>query len=140
MESRQNDNAPARQRSSSGTPWEPMHGYSRAMRAGNLICVSETVGVEPDGTVAPSTYRQAQRSLAIIRQALEDVGARLEDVVRTRVFVTDITQFEQVAQAHREVFGDIRPASTLVEVSRFVRDDFLLEIEADALVLSPNDS
>lgn len=134
MESRQNEHAPERQRASSGALWEPIHGYSRAVRTGNLVFVSGTVGIEPDGTVAASAYGQTQRSLAIIRQSLEDLGAQLEDVVRTRVFVTDIAQFEQVAQAHREVFGDIRPASTMVEVSRLLRDDFLVEIEADAVV------
>ena len=122
------------QRVSSGAKWEPIHGYSRAIRVGNAIWVSGTVGLCPDGSVAPDAYSQTQQALEIIRKALEEAGARIEDVVRTRVFVTDVHQFESVARAHREVFGDVRPASTLVEVRRLLDAAYLVEIEADAVI------
>ena len=123
-----------RQRVSSGAKWEPIHGYSRAVRVGNAVYVSGTVGLRPDGSVAPDAYGQTQQALEIIRKALEEVGARVEDVVRTRVFVTDVGQFGEVARAHRELFSDTRPASTMVEVRRLLDDAFLVEIEADAVV------
>lgn len=123
-----------RQRASSGARWEPIHGYSRAVRVGNTVWVSGTVGLQADGSVAPDAYSQTQRALEIIRQALEEVGARIEDVVRTRLFVTNIGDFEEVARAHREVFGEVRPASTLVEVHRLLDYTFLVEVEADAVI------
>jgi enamine deaminase RidA (YjgF/YER057c/UK114 family) len=123
-----------RQRVSSGAKWEPTHGYSRAVRVGNVVYVSGTVGLRPDGSVAADAYDQTQRALEIIRQALEDLGARVEDVVRTRVFVTDIGLSKDVSRAHVEVFGNVRPASTMLEVSRFLEDAFLVEIEADAVI------
>jgi enamine deaminase RidA (YjgF/YER057c/UK114 family) len=123
-----------RPRVSSGAKWEPIHGYSRAVRAGSTVYVSGTVGLRPDGSVAPDAYGQTLRALEIIRTALEELGARVEDVVRTRVFVTDVGQFDEVARAHREMFGDIRPASTMVEVRRLLNDAFLVEIEADAVI------
>jgi enamine deaminase RidA (YjgF/YER057c/UK114 family) len=98
------------------------------------VYVSGTVGLRPDGSVAPDAYGQTQQALEIIRKALEEVGARVEDVVRTRVFVTDVGQFGEVARAHRELFSDTRPASTMVEVRRLLDDAFLVEIEADAVV------
>lgn len=136
MESGKGMAAPARQRASSGARWEPIHGYSRAIRAGDAVYVSGTVGIWPDETVAPGAYDQTARALDIIRIALEELGSGLQDVVRTRVFVTDISHFEEVARAHREAFADIRPASTTVEVSKLLRDDFLVEIEADAVLPS----
>jgi enamine deaminase RidA (YjgF/YER057c/UK114 family) len=123
-----------RQHVSSGARWEPVHGYARAVRIGNIVAVSGTVGLLPDGSVEPGAYRQASRSLDIIRQALEDLGLGIEHVIRTRVFVTDIALFEEVARAHREIFGHVRPASSLVEVHRLLDDKFLVEIEADAVV------
>lgn len=118
----------------SGARWEPIHGYSRAIRVDNTVWVSGTVGLRPDGSVAPDAYSQTQRALEIIRDALEKAGARMEDVVRTRLFVTNIDDFEQVARAHREAFGEIRPASTLVEVRRLLDESFLVEVEADAVI------
>jgi len=128
-----------RQRVSSGAKWEPVHGYSRAVRIRNTVFVSGTVGLRSDGSVAAGAYEQTQRALEIIRKALEETGARITDVVRTRIFVTDVGQFEEVARAHREVFGDIRPASSMVEVRRLLDDAFLVEVEADAVVLEAED-
>lgn len=123
-----------RARASSGSPWEPLVGYSRAVRSGNLIAVSGTVGINADGSYPSTAGDQARRALAIIRTALEALGGRLDDVVRTRMFVTDIASFDEVGRAHGEVFGFIRPATSMVEVSRLVDDAALVEIEADAVV------
>ena len=109
-------------------------GYSRAVRAGNVIAVTGTVGVNADGTYSPSLADQARRSLAIIRAAVEALGGRMEHVVRTRMFVTDVTRWEEVAGAHGEVFRDIRPATSIVEVTRLIDSAALIEIEADAVV------
>jgi len=120
---------------SSGARWEGIVGYSRAVRAGNAVHVSGTVGVEADGTVATGdAYRQAKRALEIIIAALADAGAAPADVVRTRMYVTDISRWEEVGRAHGEVFGEIRPATTMVEVSRLIDSSHLVEIEAEALV------
>lgn len=121
---------------SEGTRWEQIVGYSRLVRTGPLIFVSGTLGVDPEGrVVAPGdAYLQARRALERIAGELERVGAGLDHVVRTRIFVTAIEQWEQVARAHREAFPRHRPTSTLVEVSRFVDDDAVVEIEADAYV------
>jgi enamine deaminase RidA (YjgF/YER057c/UK114 family) len=123
-----------RPHASSGSPWEPRVGYCRAVRSGDLITVSGTVGIDPDGSYPATAGDQARRALAIIRAAVEALGGRVEHVVRTRMFVTDIGRFDEVAQAHGEVFGAIRPATTMVEVSRLVDDAALVEIEADAVV------
>jgi enamine deaminase RidA (YjgF/YER057c/UK114 family) len=123
-----------RQRASSGSAWEPKVGYSRAVRAGNTIAVTGTVGVNADGTFPPGVGAQTRRALAIIRAAIEALGGRLEDVVRTRMFVTDISQWEEVGAVHGEVFGAIRPATTMVEVARLIDDAALVEIEVDAIV------
>jgi enamine deaminase RidA (YjgF/YER057c/UK114 family) len=109
-------------------------GYSRAVRSGNVIAVTGTVGISADGTYAKTVGEQTARSLAIIRAALEALGARLEHVVRTRMFVTDVTQWEQVARVHGEVFKDIRPATSILEVARLIDAEALIEIEADAIV------
>ena len=122
-----------RRRASSGARFEPAVGYSRAMRSGPFITVSGTVGLNADGSYPPTIGEQARRALAIIRAAIEALGGRMEDVVRTRMFVTDIAAFDEVGRAHGEVFRDIRPATSMVEVSRLV-DGALVEIEADAIV------
>jgi len=120
---------------STGSAWEPVIGYSRAVRAGNQIAVTGTVGVEADGTFAPTVKGQARRALTIILAAVEALGGKASDIVRTRIYVADISHWEQVGQAHGEVFGTIRPATTMVEVARLIDDAALIEIEADAIVL-----
>lgn len=121
-----------RRRASSGARFEPAVGYSRAVRSGPFITVSGTVGLNADGSYPATIGEQARRALAIIRAAIEALGGRLEDVVRTRMFVTDIAAFDEVGRAHGEVFRDIRPATSMVEVSKLV-DGALVEIEADAI-------
>jgi enamine deaminase RidA (YjgF/YER057c/UK114 family) len=123
-----------RQCASSGSKWEPKMGYSRAVRSGNLIAVTGTVGINADGSYSPDVGEQARRALVIIRAAIEALGGRLEHVIRTRMYVTDVTQWEQVAAVHGEVFADIRPATTIVEVPRLIDGAALIEIEADAVV------
>lgn len=109
-------------------------GYSRAVRSGNLIAVTGTVGISADGTYSPSMGEQARRSLAIIRAAVEALGGRMEQVIRTRMFVTDVSRWEEVARVHGEVFAEIRPATSIVEVPRLIDAGALIEIEADAVV------
>src|SRR5256885_16240373 len=123
-----------RKTASSGSKWEPLMGYSRAVRAGNLIAVTGTVGINADGTYAKSMADQTRRSLAIIRAAIEALGGKMEQVIRTRMFVTDVSKWEEVAKVHGEVFADIRPATSIVEVARLIDKDALIEIEADAIV------
>ena len=123
-----------RQCASSGSAWEPKLGYSRAVRSGNTIAVTGCVGINADGTYTPSVEAQARRSLQIIQAAVEALGGKLENIIRTRMFVTDVSQWEQVAKAHGEVFGEIRPATTIVQVCRLIDADALIEIEADAIV------
>ncbi len=118
---------------SSGTPWEALAGYSRAVRVGDHVHVAGTTASDEQGNaLGTDTYTQAKHALEKIRRALEQAGARIEDVVRTRVYVSDIANWEQAARAHGEVFGAIRPANTLVE-ARLVADR-LVEIEAEAIV------
>lgn len=123
-----------RQCASSGSTWEPKLGYSRAVRSGNTIAVTGCVGVNADGTYTPSVEAQARRSLQIIQAAVEALGGKLENIIRTRLFVTDVSQWQEVAKAHGEVFGEIRPALTIVQVCRLIDADALIEIEADAIV------
>lgn len=125
-----------RQNVSSGSPFENTIGFSRAVRVGHHIFVSGTAPIGPDGATAGlgDAYLQAKRCITIIAQALKKANARLEDVVRTRIFLVNIEDWERVARAHAEAFGTIRPASTFVQVSRFVNPEWLVEIEVDALV------
>lgn len=123
-----------RQYASTGSPWEPVVGYSRAVRAGDAIFVTGTVGVEADGKFSPTMKGQAKRSLEIIVAAIEALGGRVTDVVRTRIYVTEIARWQEVAEAHGEVFSAVRPATTMVEVARLIDDAAFVEIEADAIV------
>lgn len=118
----------------SGSKWEPLLGYSRAVVAGNTVYVSGTCGVNADGTIPPDMHGQAKRALEIIEAALAQAGASMQNVVRTRIFVTDASKFDDIAKAHGAVFGEIRPATTIVEVSKLVDAAFLVEIEAVAVL------
>lgn len=119
---------------SSGSKWEPIMGYSRAVRSGNSIAVTGTVGVNADGTYSPSLADQTRRSLAIIRAAIESLGGRIDQVIRTRMFVTDVSKWQEVAQVHGEVFADIRPATSILEVPKLIDKEAQIEIEADVIV------
>ena len=123
-----------RKHASTGSPWEPVVGYSRAVRAGDHIVVTGTLGLEPDGRFAPTAKEQARRAMEIIVAAIEALGGKPSDVVRTRMYVVNIDQWEQVGRAHGEFFKDIRPATSMVEVSRLIAPEILVEIEADAVV------
>ena len=125
-----------RKHASTGSAWEPVIGYSRAVRAGNLIAVTGTVGIEADGTFAPTLKAQSRRALDIILAAVEALGGKASDIIRTRMFVTNISQWKDVGEVHGEIFGQIRPATTMVEVARLIDDAALIEIEADAIILS----
>jgi enamine deaminase RidA (YjgF/YER057c/UK114 family) len=121
-------------RISTGAPWEPVAGYSRAVKAGDWVVVSGTTATDERGALVGigQMYVQARQAIANIGAALSRVGLGLRDVVRTRMFVTDISRFDQVARAHCEAFGEAPPATTMVEVRRLVNPDMLIEIEADA--------
>ena len=120
----------------SGTPWEDQVGYSRAVRFGDHIFISGTTASNEDGSTvaAGDPYGQTKFIIDKIEHMLREAGAELKDVVRTRMFVTDIDQWEEIGRAHNEVFGEIRPAATMVQVSRLVNPDHLVEMEVDAIV------
>lgn len=127
---------PTRRRVSTGSPYEPRVGISRAVRAGRIVAISGTAPLDKDGQTVGhgDPAQQARRCLEIIRFALDQTGASLSDVVRTRILLTRIDDWESVAQVHGEFFGEIRPANTTMQVSRFIDPDWLVEIEADAVV------
>ncbi len=125
-----------RQLVSSGAVWEPVVGYSRAVRVGPFVSVAGTTAATPDGGAVGGSDigEQTREALRRIHSALQQAGAELEHVVRTRMYVTDISRWQQVGQAHGEVFGSIRPATSMIEVSRLIEPALLVEVEADAIV------
>ncbi len=130
-----------RERVTTDTPWEAKVGYSRAVRVGPHVHVSGTTATDSEGEIVGKgdAYRQAVQAIANIRAALEAIGSRLQDVVRTRMYVTDIGSWEEVGRAHQEAFGAVRPAATMVEVRRLVNPEMLVEIEVEAILPEARD-
>lgn len=125
-----------REHISTGTRWEPLVGYSRAVRVGNLVYVSGCTATDEEGNLVGNdkAYEQACQALHNIDQALHRAGAKLTDVVRTRIFVTDISRWEEIGRAHGEYFGHVRPATSMVQVAALIDPAMLVEIEADAVI------
>ncbi|MBZ5497186.1 MAG: RidA family protein [Acidobacteriia bacterium] len=121
---------------STGTRWEPIVGYSRAVRAGNWIAVTGTIGLRPDGTCPPAASEQMRLALGIVCAAIEALGGSRTDIIRTRIYITDIQLWEEVGRVHAEKLGDVRPATTMVEVSALADPAAIVELEADAVVAS----
>jgi enamine deaminase RidA (YjgF/YER057c/UK114 family) len=128
--------AAGRQVVATGTRWEPVIGYSRAVRAGNWIAVTGTIGLKADGTCPHAASDQMRQALEIVIAAVEALGGQRTDILRTRIYVTDIRLWEEIGRVHAEVLGDIRPATTIVEVSALADPAAVVELEADAVVMS----
>jgi enamine deaminase RidA (YjgF/YER057c/UK114 family) len=123
-----------RENFATGSKWEPIIGYSRAVKIGNHIAVSGTTGSDAEGNLADNVYDQTRQTLQNIEAALAKAGASMKDVVRTRMFMANISDWEQAGKAHGEFFGEIRPATTMVEVSQLIDPKMLIEIEVDAII------